>query len=139
MGFVRSKIYRLRFEDPDFEGLEVRATAPSLGERLEVSELFSGDHEGESVKERNSRVVKIYEAMMKHFVEWNLENADGSPVACDIYGLLTQDREFVDALAAAWLAVAVTVEPPLSKGSNGGGQFPEELIPMDELSSSLPN
>lgn len=130
MGFKRGqKVYKLRFEDPEFEGLVVRTRSVSLGEFLTMEELISGD----LVKDN---VDKLFKAFVDVVVSWNLEDDDDQPVPITVGGLYAQDLEFVKAIIDAWKDAMVGVADPLSQTSTGGEPSLVESIPMEPLSES---
>ncbi len=132
MGYVRKpRVYLLRFADPEFEGLEVRATSLPIGQLLEVAELADSDS-------RDAKhLTALFDAFATVIVDWNLEREDGSPVPATTAGMFEQDLDFMMALIRAWMEAVASVPAPLPIDSSGTEPFPEESIPMELLSGSL--
>jgi hypothetical protein len=120
MGFKHQpRTYRLVFDDPALEGLEVAARGMSIGEL-------------------NDPDKKLYASFADALVEWNLEYKDGTPVpttreAIEAY----PDLDFMQGLANTWLNAVMGVDEDLGKDSTSGDTFPEASIPMEVLSPSL--
>lgn len=86
MGFKKQpKVYRLRFEDPDMEGLVVEARSLPIGEFLKVTELSSlpkDDPQAAGAAKEMFRVLAV------SLVSWNLENEFGEPVPAAYWACL---------------------------------------------------
>lgn len=124
MGFKREqKTYKLIFEDPSLDGLEVVAKGLSVGELLNVNEL-DRNKETETTKE----LLKI---VAEHIISWNLEHEDGSAVKPSYEALVAQDFEFTTAVLAAWLSAVASVSTNLEKTSSHSetmGSLPMETL-----------
>jgi hypothetical protein len=122
MGYQR-KVYRLVFDDPEMDGLEVRAKSVSLGAMRKAA-----DSDDEFL---------MMELFAKALVSWNLED-DGEPVPATLEGLEDQDPEFVTAIITAWTGTisGVPDASPLGGGSDSGRRSLEASIPMETLSPS---
>lgn len=127
-GYKREKpLYKLVFEDEQFDGLEIMAKSLPLGEFLELQKLqaraVDDPDAGEQVIRRLSDVL----------VSWNLEDDDGQPVPATFDGLASQDFPFVLAIFQAWQEAVSSVPNRSPGGSNGGGTSPELSLPMEAL------
>lgn len=157
MGYERGTTFVLTFEDPSFEGLEVRARGISTGHLFRILDLV------EMLEEKNlsPAQIKQLDTLFRVFAgcpagctaahedqggnhyarklkSWNLTE-DGEPVPATYEGLMSQDFEFTQTLVEAWLDGMVGTPGPLDESSTDGGQFQEESIPMEILSVALPN
>lgn len=132
MGYVRKpKVYRLVFDDPDFEGLEIRMrSSVTTGQYLDIEELISSGQRDRAAVER---MFSVFADML---VDWNLEDDDGNPVPADLMALYSLDLGFVMSIIEAWTEVMVGVPAPLSNSSTGGDPLEEASIPMETLSGS---
>jgi hypothetical protein len=138
MGYKRkTKVYVLRFEDEEYEGLEVRAKGASVEQLISLMNLArfgTGAKFGQGdIKE----VDALFELFASKLTEWNLEDEDGVPVELSLAGLKSQDIDFALDVVLAWVGAVMGTSAPLEKSSPDGEQFPEGSIPMETLSSSL--
>lgn len=159
MGYKRNKVYLLTFDDPEFEGLEIRCKGASIGAvtgAVSFTNWTDKDFTPEMAKDL-PRVVRILagcsvDCIEKHdelpegqthyanrIVSWNLEEEDGTAVPANYEGLLSQDIDFVMAVCFAWMDGVVGTPGPLDGNSLAGGQSVEALIPMETSSLALPN
>jgi len=78
------KTYRLKFEDPDMDGLEIDCKSTSLaalyGHAGELEELAGKDENTITAKDVEA-LDPMVEAFMGSAIRWNLEDEDGNPVA----------------------------------------------------------
>ena len=120
MGFRHQpKVYRLVFDDPQLEGLEVRALGMSIGE-LQDDDLT------------------ILAAFVHALQSWNLEDEHGTPLPMTLEALQAYpDADFVSTMTRAWMDAVAGVDEELGKDSPSGKPFPEASIPMEPLSPSL--
>lgn len=132
MGFERKrKVFKLKFADPEFDGLEVLAASPSMDTFVAIAR-----HAGKNVD------TEALDELLGHFcvslISWNLEE-DGVPVPATVEGLRTQEPDFVLEVVDAWMDAVngTSANDPLAQPSDAGGQFQEALIPMETLSPSL--
>lgn len=150
MGYKRAKkIYRLKFEDPEMEGLEVDTTGASIDEFTALTDLtdlseFAVD--GVEITKENlaqvagaaAKVDDLFRAFAKHLVSWNLEDdgsdGDAIPVPATFEGVKSQDAEFILELIAAWMEAVGGVSGPKDRRSNGGKPSLAASIPMETLS-----
>jgi len=142
MGYKRRKtIYRLVFEDEEFDGLEVRAYAPPLGflERAMKMGALSGRPADDLSPDEIELLNGLFTGFANYLVSWNLEEDDGKPVPATLEGLRAQDLSFVFQIIDAWLNSVGEVASPLGRSSNAGLQSLVASLPMEPLSSSLPS
>jgi len=136
-GYRRKRTtYRLRFEDPAMEGLEVVARSASVQTLLKITSLADLATESPETKV----VHEVLALFGDSLVSWNLEDDDGHPVPADAMGLASQDMDFVMAVIMAWVQAVSQVAPPLPAASSPG-QKPalEASLPMEPLPSSPPS
>lgn len=123
MGYKpKRKLLRLRFEDEEFQGLEVRAWSLSLGRFLQLVELLESENEED--------LAELFEGFASVLVSWNVETDSGEPVEATLDGLRSLDIDFVLAIIMSWVEAISSVSRPLPKSLNAGTSFPEESIPM---------
>ena len=130
MGFRKQRtIYRLRFEDPSLDGLEVTARSLPLKDFLAINRMTV------SATDDAAKQTEQSELMLKKFAEaligWNLEDEDGKPVPATHNGLLSQESQFVIEIIRAWMEAVAGVPKVSATGLNGGGTYPEQSIPME--------
>jgi hypothetical protein len=134
VGYQRTrKVYRLEFEDGEFEGLEVKMGSLNTREFLDIVAL------ADSVQGKNppgDAVRSLFESTAAHLISWNVEDDIGEPVPATVDGLFSQDLDLVMAVILAWQKAVGGVSGPLPQSSNGGGQFREASLPMEPWSPS---
>jgi len=136
MGFKpQRKLYRLTFEDPGMNGLQVMMRSVTMGKMLELQQL--GD-DAEKAKS-SAAFAGIVNILADALETWNVEEEDGTPVPPDLDGVLSMDPDFIMEIISAWTQAVSGVSDPLAKGSTSGEAFQEALIPMEPLLSSLSN
>lgn len=135
MGYKRArKRYRLTFEDPELEGLEVVMGSLSISEFMELTSAVGGVS-----AESADGVTGLLEKFASRIISWNLEDDDDQPVPADFDGVKTQELGFVMAIVTAWMDAIANVDPTSRASANGTGTFPEVSLPMEPLSASRPN
>jgi hypothetical protein len=139
MGFnVERTTYRLRFKDPDYEGLEVVASELSTGELWEYmdAEKISADITQDS-KDRAAARRSMLQMLADALVSWNAE-VGGKPVPTTVDGLLSLGHKFNSRVVDAWTDALVGISAPLPETSSAGTPSAlEASIPMDVPSESL--
>lgn len=131
MGYVRErKVLRLRFADPEMDGLIVRARVISLGQFLEVVGLREVDPKSMGREELD----KLFGVFVGALLEWNLEEPAGVPVPVTIEGVHSQDADFIMAIIRAWVDGIASVSGPLGAASSNGGRSLEASMPMESPS-----
>lgn len=138
----KGTIFELQFKDPEMEGLIVRVKKPSMGGKLDMvqfqdlAKLNTANMSSEDI----DKLRAMFAFFARFLVSWNLEEeADGSPVPCNVDGLLSADDELVLAIINAWVDAIGTISAPLDETSNGGLPLAGLEIPMETLSPSLLN
>lgn len=121
MGYVRKKkIFVLTFEDPDLEGLEVRASSTSLGALLELVSLADIGKGKKFGIEDIEKLDDLFQLFAGCLLSWNLEEEGGAPVPTTVAGLKSQELDFVLDLIMAWMDGVVSTPAPLPPRSNDG-------------------
>jgi len=138
MGYKRKSLqYRLVFDDPEMEGLEVVTKSVSSGRLMGLMKL--ADLAGQAGKKReftanDARAVEsLFEGFASALVSWNLEDEKDEPVPATLEGVKDQDFDFVLSIIMAWIEAVAGVSADLGKDSRSGGTFPEAPIPMAPL------
>lgn len=145
MGFrQKSKIYKLIFEDPELDGLVVRAKSVPIGTFLRMQALveMAGGKDDVTVSGVSGGLAAMGELaarFAKALVEWNLEDDEGNPVPCTRDGVLSIDIDLFLEITMQWMTAVAGVPDPLDESLTSGGTSPEESIPMEVLSPSLTN
>lgn len=129
----------LVFEDPAYEGLEVKTDSVPLG-------LFMGilkDYSALTAETLDvAKAAPVIEQLLKQFgevlEEWNVTRR-GEPVPATYEGLCMLDPAFAMAVIGAWVGSSAAASPPLPGSSLSGGTSGAELAAMAALSSSLPS
>lgn len=150
MGYVRqAKVYKLVFDDPDMNGLVVRARSVPMNVFLSIAQAAEGVDitDPEAVKElatpeNMGMVGTLFEAFAHALVEWNLQEQveDDGPVVDvppTLEGIYSQDMDFILKVIEAWMTAIAGVSNPLAGSSPGGKQSLEASIPMETSSPSL--
>ncbi len=129
MGFRKQPtVYKLRFEDEDFAGLEVTAKSLPLGEFLEFSKMSSG---AQDPAQGTRQTEAMFAMFAKHLVSWNLEDEHGKPVPATYKGVITQEFGFVLDIIKAWMDAIASVPKAQLTGLNGSGTYQELSLPME--------
>jgi hypothetical protein len=131
MGYrPKKRVYVLEFEDPDFNGLEVKVRGLSTGQLLDL-EAAREDGSDEAI----SRLLVL---LADNLIEWNVEDDEGLSVPANLAGIRAQDVQFNMGIIRAWQQAVAGVSNPLDGASPSGEPSPEEsAIPMAPLSPSL--
>lgn len=145
-GYVR-KTLRLVFDDPELEGLEVRARRLNIGEMLDLTELRNLTGASDATPEVREGLAKVFAVLAGVLTSWNLEepkdpaNPDGPtvPVPLTPEALLALDMGLVLAIINAIQDATTAVPVPLGQGSSAGAQSVEASIPMESLFESQPD
>lgn len=133
MGFKR-KPYKLVWPDDSiWAGLEVSIRGMDFAELEEISQVRNAA-EGQT---SFSAVKPLLVILQNALIGWNFEDETGNPVP--ISEFQKQDVAMLLAIVQGWQGVIGSVPTPLSQSSSDGGKSPEEQIPMEIPSASLPN
>lgn len=128
MGFRKqATLYKLKFEDPDMEGLVVVARSLPLKDFLEINRLGVFEDDPGKQAEQSELVFKKFAGAL---VEWNLETEEGEEVPATYDGIASQELSFILTIIRAWMEAIGNIPKPSQTGSNGSGTFPEQSIPM---------
>ena len=137
MGFkAPKKLYRLTFQDPSYQGLEIVATSVPMETMLWVQSLGNRVNE---IAQSADGLRRMVDVMVGAILSWNLEDDDDRPLPVNAESLLAQDPAFVSDIMVAWSAAITGVSGPLGEGSISGPQSPEASIPMAPLSPNPPS
>jgi hypothetical protein len=133
MGFCPEEtIYRLRFTNPDMQGLIVEAREAPLGIILDVVRLK--DIDPKRMTTDDLKVVnELFIAFVESVVEWNLEDKSGVAVPITLEGLRRYGKQFAFNLALTWANAGADVPAPLENRSNNGQPSVAASIPMETL------
>ena len=133
MGFEGRKVLKLKFDDPEFEGLEVLIRRPTIEQALAVADAQDALGEDASHAEKLRPVAELLCSLL---IGWNLEN-DGQQVGHTADALLAQDAPVVTAIISAWEEHAMgRVSGPLVESSNDGEPSLVASLPMEPLSEN---
>ncbi|WP_199572760.1 hypothetical protein [Streptomyces murinus] len=130
MGCKRNpKLYKLKFADGDYEGLEVTMRSVSIGEMRAMQ--GAGEDSGRDSFDRMADLIA------SHMVAWNREDEDGNALPPTMESLEDEEPALINLILSEWMEAVAGVSAPLEQPSNSGGSAPEESIPMEALSPSL--
>jgi len=128
MGYrPKQKIYTLDFEDPEFEGLEVRIRGLTTGQVMDIdaARADGGD----------AAIVAMLQLMAERLVEWNVDHpVTGEPVPTTFEGVRSLDVDFNWAIIDAWQNAAAGVRAPLDEPSTSTEPSLVASIPTETLS-----
>lgn len=149
MGYVpKRNLYKLIFEDPDLEGLEVTTrpqTIDSITALYDLAERVAGmDVAKPDIKMLRQMAQAFAPALVSWNVEEELETEDGQtarvPVPATADGLCTQEITFLLTIINAYVTAMTQAPPPLPAALSSGGNSPEESTPgLASQSRSLPS
>lgn len=135
MGYRRPS-YRLTFEDPQFEGLEVSARGMSIESMLDLMKLADINTSEDLSDEDREKILALCDTFGSALVSWNLEDDQGQPVPADANGLRKQDLGLLLGLVQSYTSGVIDVSVPLGRKSSGGMPLAEASLPMEALSES---
>jgi hypothetical protein len=129
MAFQRKrKIYRLVFEETEYEGLEVRVRGLTTGEYLEIVAL-SG-----STSDEGNETEKLLKLFAKHLVAWNLQEEDsGEFVPATFEGVVSNDLAMNMYIIDAWTDAMAKAPASTEKKSLAGEPTLVASIPTESL------
>lgn len=130
MGFhYESPRINIAFEPGhEYHGAEVVLRRLNLAEYLDITGI--GEVTGVTIAHQ-------LKTMGDKLIGWNLEDAEGKPLAPTSESVLQQDKDFMLAVCTAWIETLHGVPAPLKQSSSDGEPSPEASIPMEPLSESL--
>ena len=124
MGFKANRtVYKLVFDDPEFEGLIVRIRSGTLAERQEFDEITT-----------NEVLFEFFERML---VEWNAEDDHGATLPLTADGIRQLEPATFRKIQQAWINAVREIPAPLEQPSNDGETSEVASIPTETLSESL--
>lgn len=143
MGFTRNRTFRLKFEDPSMDGLEVVARSVKLKQVLRLMKLADK-------KERSpEQIEEMLDLFQAGLVSWNVEDdvlgqdgqptGDKVPVPANRAGIDSQEFDFIFEIILAWMDALMGVSSPLGKRLPSGATSLEGSIPMETLSPNQPS
>lgn len=136
MAKIKRKVLVLQFEDPDYEGVQIKAHATSMGRALALSdEADAARKPGAGLDEVRDLLDEFITALQS----WNLEDENDEPIPATREGFLTLDIPAVMDILLAWFDAMMTIGPGLGKDSTFGEQSQEVSIPMEPLSANPAN
>ena len=152
-GYVRQKkLFKLKFADPEFDGLVVLCKSVSIGEYFKLFETSKAAYEeldaAENLSELDevdaevSAIRQLIRDFSKNVLKWNLQEPEDPTdedsalvdVPCTFEGMLTQEPDFIMHLVDTWMNAVGGVDSPLGKQSSNGGLSQEQQI-LTDLSS----
>lgn len=134
----KRKNYRLTWPEGHVRhGLNVVMRGMSIDDMQAATALKGAT--GEDVEKSKELLAQVAELLAAKMVSWNLTEDDETPVPITVENIRREDLTMIMEILNAWTEAAVGVKATLGKGSNSGSTFPEESIPMDASSPSLPN
>src|SRR6266511_963967 len=138
-GYQRErKVYRLRFEDEEMEGLEVRARSAPIGQFIGLAKLANLDR-GTVQPDDMDKIDELFRGFADSLVEWNLQDEDGRPVPADLQGIYTQEVDFILQIIFAWIEAIAGVSGTLAAASSDGERSLEASLLMEPRSPSRPS
>jgi hypothetical protein len=161
MGYQRNKAYLLAFDDPEYEGLEIRARGLSISRAMvamRLASVFDNDERNfspEELKKLDTLIrmfagcpdgcPQVHEELIEqgggHYtsriLSWNLEDESGAALEPDYVTFTDQDADFTMSVVMAWLQGVLSTPAPLDGNSNDGKPPEVVSIPMETLSPAL--
>lgn len=126
------KVFRLRFAEGEYVGLEVEMVSLPVGKLMRLVALA----EQASTKDFGI-LAELFSAMAGGLKRWNLEDDDGQPVPATLAGIEDQDLDLILTIIATWLEGMGGVSAPLGPSSNSGSSLDLGSVPMEPLTGSL--
>lgn len=140
MGFRPKQVtYNLKFEDPDLDGLEVKAKPVTLEQFFSVLELakFKDMSQADVTEEDIEKFKDVFLALDNLIASWNIDRPDGTPLP------ITEARTLEFGLAFKILMAVfdalVGVDVPLDQPSKDGELLAGLPMETATLSSSQPS
>jgi hypothetical protein len=140
MGYKPKRtLYKLTFDDPDLDGLEVETRSVSIDGLLSFFDLLEKAQAMDEEAPDLTVFADVAERFAKVLVRWNVEEDDGTPVPATAGGLLSQDIGFMVQILDAWTAAMSKAPPPLPGASKPSVPPPEESLGLASQSAPLPS
>ena len=140
-GYVpKRRVFRLRFEDEEYDGLVVKVRSTNVQRLLEFMRFLAGLSDDDLTAEDVERFAGLFESFAEVLEEWNVLHADGpnkgQPVPATLEGIQTQDADFVMDIMRVWFQAVTQPPAPLPATSSAGGPSAVPPLPMEPLSPS---
>jgi len=136
-GYVRKRrVYRLRFEDEELDGLVVKVRSTSVGGLLEFMRFLAGLSDDDLTTDDVEKFAGLFESFAEVLQEWNVQDEAGEPVPATLEGVYTQDADFVMDIMRVWFQAVTQPPAPLPATSSAGGPSAVPPLPMEPLSPS---
>lgn len=118
-GFSRKRLYTLEFADGDpvTDGLEVKATAPTVAESYELGVQREGETQAQFLRRQMAELVG-------HVVEWNILDDDDEPLPLTAEALESVDVYVVRRITDAWFDIGKTFDEASPLDSRSGRVSP---------------
>jgi len=129
MGFkVKHKEIVIKFDDEEYEGLEIVARAPTVREALEAEKLskISGEPTAKDLD-------KIFAYVAKFILRWNIEDDEGKALPINAAAFIDFPTEFAWAIVSGFTQGSSGVSAPLDNSSLNGEISPAVSVPMETL------
>ena len=137
MGYVRKRrVYRLRFEDEELDGLVVKVRSASVGRLLEFMRFLAGLSDDDLTTDDVEKFAGLFESFAEVLQEWNVQDEAGEPVPATLEGVRSQDGDFVMDIMRVWFQAVTQPPAPLPATSSAGGPSAAPPLPMEPLSPS---
>jgi len=136
-GYTRKRrVYRLRFEDEELDGLVVKVRSASVARLLEFMRFLAGLSGDDLTADDVERLAGLFESFAEVLQEWNVQDEAGEPVPATLEGVYTQDADFVMDIMRVWFQAVTQPPAPLPATSSAGGPSAVPPLPMEPLSPS---
>ena len=136
-GYVRKRrVYRLRFEDEELDGLVVKVHSTNVQRLLEFMRFLAGLSGDDLTADDVEKFAGLFESFADVLQEWNVEDEDGRPVPATLEGVRSQDGDFVMDIMRVWFQAVTQPPAPLPATSSAGAPSAAPPLPMEPLSPS---
>ncbi|MFD9618504.1 hypothetical protein ACFWB2_14710 [Streptomyces virginiae] len=136
------KTYSVEFDtDDELYGLHMRFKSVKVSEFLGIvrmaSQAQTAVQNGEMTPELVSLAAEatncLTEAFAKSLIEWDLTDAEGTPIPATVEAVRELDQDFMSLLMEHWMQVVGGASKSLGKGSPSGVTSPAVPMPMEAL------
>jgi hypothetical protein len=131
-GFQR-RTFLLEFEDPSFNGLEVRMRSADLRTLMRMEDYARTNF---ARPEHRDEFDGFCEELADVMISWNLLDDQEQPVAITGPNLAKEEWPLLAAILNAWLRSLTLVPRPLLRPSSDGDRLAGLSIPMETLSEN---
>jgi hypothetical protein len=133
-GFSRKRVYDLEFRDGDpiTDGLEVKATAPTVAESYELGVRKEDETQAAYLRRQMTELVG-------HVVEWNLLDDDDEPLPTTLEALESVDIYVVRRITDAWFDIGKVMDEASPLDSRSGRVSPggSTTVPDPRIEASI--